>query len=89
MLVDLHPLLHQSINLFRELVGERELMFEVRSNELKTGLSSSNGLVEVEVDTVVSGRREIRYFHTLKVECALDADTLFRFKDRSNSSRKL
>ena len=81
VLVDLYPLLHQSLNWFREM------MSEVRSSELETGLSFSDDPVEVEVDTPAfgpssSGQREIRFFHTLKEECALDADTLFRFTDR-------
>ena len=80
-MVDLYPLLLQSLNWFREMVSE------VRSSELETGLSFSDDPVEVEVDTPAfgpssSGQREIRFFHTLKEECALDADTLFRFTDR-------
>ena len=43
---------------------------------------SSDDPVEAEVDTTVSGQREVRVFHALNEECALDVDTLFRFKDR-------
>ena len=87
VLADLHLLLHQSLNWFKEMVSEREVVSKVRSSELKTGLSSSNDPVKVEVDTAASGpsfpgRREVRSFHAFREECALDADTLFRFKDR-------
>ena len=47
-------------------------MFEVRSNKLKTGLSSSNNPVEWEEDTVASGLREVRAFYTLREACGLD-----------------
>ena len=63
---------------------------EVRSNELDTGLSSSDKVVEA--DTVVSvpsslnpsssSQSMLRAFHTLKEVCSLDKNTLFRFKDR-------
>ena len=65
VLGDLLPLLRQSVNWFEELVADRGVMSEVRSNELETGLSSSDDLVEVEVDTPASSRREVRAFHTL------------------------
>ena len=50
-------------------------------------LLSSDDLVEAEVDTVAPGplsprRREVRSFHALKEECTLEADTLFRFRDK-------
>ena len=81
VLADLYPFLYQSLNWFREMVSE------VRSSELETGLSSSDDLVEAEVDTTTSGPAssgwsEIRSFHTLREECALDVDTLFSFRDR-------
>ena len=79
-LADLLPLLRQSIDWFESLVREREIVFEVRSSELETGLSSSGD--PVEGDTVVSIPREVRAFHALEKECGLDADTLGRFKDR-------
>ena len=87
MLVDLHPLLHQSLNWFKEMVGEREVVSEVRSGELETGLSSSDNPVEAKVHTAASspllrGWREVRSFHALKEDCALDANTLFRFRDK-------
>ena len=87
MLVDLHPSLHQSLNWFREMVNEREVVSKVRSSELETRLSSSDDLVEAEVDTVASSPllfvwTEIRSFHALREECALDANILFRFRDR-------
>ena len=79
-LADLLPLLRQSIDLFKGLVRERETMSEVRSSELKTGLSSNSD--PMEGDTAVSIPREVRAFYALKEECGLDADTLGRFKDR-------
>ena len=57
-------------------------MFEVRSNKLKTGLSSSNNPVEWEEDTVASGLREVRAFYTLREACGFDIETLSRFRDR-------
>ena len=78
VVVDLLPLLRQSINWFRDLV--REAMSEVRSSELETRLSSSGD--PMEGDTAVSNPREVRAFYTLNEECGLDADTLGRFKDR-------
>ena len=60
--------------------GETRRMAEVRSSELETGLSSSNGL-EVG-DTTVSAPQEVRAFHALEEVCGLDADTVDRFKDR-------
>ena len=78
VVADLLPLLRQSIDWFRDLV--REVMSEVRSSELKTGLSSSSE--PVEGDTAVSVSREVRAFYALNEECGLDDDTLSRFKDR-------
>ena len=78
VMADLLPLLRQSIDWFRDLV--REVMSEVRSSELETGLSSSDD--PVEGDTAVSNPREVRAFYALNEECGLDADTLGRFKDR-------
>ena len=80
-------MLHQSLNWFKEIVGEREVVSEVRSSELETGLSSSNDPVEAKVDTAAFGpsfprRREVRSFRALREECALNTDTLFRFRDR-------
>ena len=63
-------------------MGESRAMFEVRSNKLKTGLSSSNNPVEWEEDTVASGLREVRAFYTLREACGLDIETLSRFRDR-------
>ena len=54
VLIDLFPLLRQSVDWFEELVGSRGIMFEVRSSELETRLSSSDDPVEVEVDTAAS-----------------------------------
>ena len=56
-------------------------MFEVRSSELETRLSSSDNLVKAEVDIVSSGRREVKAFHAFREVCALDSDTLSRFRD--------
>ena len=55
-------------------------MSEVRSSELETGLSSSEG--PIEGDTVVSVPRQVRAFYALGEECGLDADIVARFKDR-------
>ena len=68
-------------------MGEREVVFEVRSSELETRLSSSDDPVEAEGEIATfgpssSGWREIRPFHALREECALDANILFRFRDR-------
>ena len=71
-------MLHQSIDWFDGLVRERGTMFEVRSSELETGLSSSSD--SVEGDTAVSTPREVRAFHALREVCGLDADTVGRFK---------
>ena len=86
-MADLHPLLHQSLNWFNEIVGEREVASEVRSSELETWLSSNDDPVGVGGDTAASGpsssgRRKIRLFHAIREKCALDADTLFRFNDK-------
>ena len=78
VMADLLPLLHQSIDWFRDLM--REAMSEVRPSELETGLSSSGD--PVEGDTAVSAPREVRAFYALNEECGLDDDTLGRFKDR-------
>ena len=51
-LANLLPLLRQSIDWFENLVIEREIMSEVRSSELETGLSSSGD--PVEGDTTIS-----------------------------------
>ena len=55
-------------------------MSEVRSSELKTGLSSSGD--PVVGDIAVSSPREVRAFYALREECGLDADTLGRLRDR-------
>ena len=86
-LADLSPLLRQSIDWFESLVKERETMSEVRSSELKTGLSSSDD--PVEEDTTVSTPREVKAFHALKKGCGLDANTLGRFKDRFQFSKRV
>ena len=49
---ELFPVLSQSINWFRGLIKERKRMSEMRSSELETGLSSSDG--PMEEDTTVS-----------------------------------
>ena len=77
---ELFHVLSQSISWFESLVGEGERMSEVRSNELETGLSSSND--PVERDTTVSSPREVRAFDALEEVCGLDGETLSRFKDR-------
>ena len=79
VLGDLLPLLRQSLNWFEGL-ARREVMSEVRSSDLKTGLSSNGD--PVEGDTAVSGPREVRAFYALREACGLDAKTMSRFKDR-------
>ena len=59
---------------------EREIMSEVRSNELDIGLSSSGK--PVEGNTAISTPREVRVFYALEEVCGLDAETVARFKDR-------
>ena len=59
-MAELFPLLLQSIDWFEGLVKEQGTMFEVRSSELDTGLSSSGE--PVEGDTAVSTSREVRAF---------------------------
>ena len=48
-LSNLLPLLCQSIDWFESWVREREIMFEVRSSELETGLSSSGDPVKGDI----------------------------------------
>ena len=79
VLGDLLPSLRQSLNWFEGLV-RREVMSEVRSSDLKTGLSSNGD--PVEGDTAVSAPREVRAFYALREACGLDAETVNRFKDR-------
>ena len=62
-------------------------MSEVRSSELETSLLSSDD--PVEGDTTVSIPREVRAFHALEEGCGLDADTLGRFKDRFQFSKRV
>ena len=84
---ELFPMLSQSINWFNGLVGGRERMFEVRSSELEIGLSSSDN--PVEGDTAVSSPREVRAFHAFEEVCALDGETLARFKGRFQFPNKV
>ena len=58
-------------------MGEREVVFEVRSSELETRLSSSDDPVEAEGEIAMfgpssSGWREIRPFHAFREECAIE-----------------
>ena len=62
-------------------------MSEVRSSEIETSLSSSGD--PVEGDTTVSTPREVKAFHTLEEGCGLDANTLGRFKDRFQFSKRV
>ena len=57
-------------------------MSEVRSSELEIGLSSNDDTVEAGGDTVIFAPQEVRTFHALEEVCALDGNTLYRFKDR-------
>ena len=52
----------------------------MRSSELETGLSSSDG--PVEGDMAIFAPRPVRAFYALGEVCGLDADTVARFKDR-------
>ena len=81
-LADLLPLIRQSIDWFEGLVREQRIMFEVRSSELETRLSSNDGPVEAGGDTAISAPREIRAFYAIDEVCGLDAYTFSRFKDR-------
>ena len=80
VLIELCPLLRQSLDWFEGLIRERGIMSEVRSSELDTGLSSS--VKPAEGDTAVSTPRKVRAFYALEEACGLDADTVARFKDR-------
>ena len=67
VVADLHPLLHQFLNWFKEMMDEREVVSEVRFSELKTGLLSSGDPVKAKGDTIASGpsssrRKEIKPF---------------------------
>ena len=81
VLTDLFPILRQFVDWFEELVFNQGVMSEVRSSQLKTRLSSSDDPVEVEVDTTAFGQREVRAFYAWGEACALDSDTLYRFRD--------
>ena len=74
---ELSPILSQSLAWFE---GETRRMADVRSSELKTGLSSSGG--PEGGDTAVSAPRVVRAFHALEEVCGLDEETMSRFKDR-------
>ena len=82
VLAELLPLLRQLVNWFKGLVIEQRGMSEVRSSKLKTGLSSSDNTVGVEVDTTVSSPKDVRVFSALGEECGLDIKTLSRFSQR-------
>ncbi|KAK9983005.1 hypothetical protein SO802_032530 [Lithocarpus litseifolius] len=87
VIADLLPLLCQSVDWFKNLVSERRAMFEVRSSELETGLSSSDD--PVEGDNAVSVPREIRAFHAFEEVCGLDGETLARFRDKFQFSDRV
>ena len=55
-------------------------MSKDRSNELETGLSSSDDLVEE--DTAISTLSVVRAFSALDKECGLDVGTLSCFRDQ-------
>ena len=93
VLVNLCPLLHQSLNWFqslREMSMEERVGSKVRSSELEMGLSSSDDTIGVKTDTTTSvplssqpsPSRPIRPFHALKEEYSLNKNTLSRFRDR-------
>ena len=58
------PILGQSLAWFK---GETKRMSEVRSSELETGLSSSDG--PVKGDMAVSAPRSVRAFYALEEAC--------------------
>ena len=74
---ELSPILGQSLAWFER---ETRRMAEVRSSELETGLSSSDG--PEGGDITVSAPRVVRAFHALEEVCGLDDETVGRFKDR-------
>ncbi|KAK9991203.1 hypothetical protein SO802_026188, partial [Lithocarpus litseifolius] len=82
VLADLLPLLLESVNWFKGVVGESRAMSKVISCELETRLSTSDNLVKREGDTTASGLREVRAFHALGEACGLDTETLSKFRDR-------
>ena len=45
--------MHQSLNWFQEMSMEERVGSRIRSNELETGLSSSDDPVDVEEDTTL------------------------------------
>ena len=59
---------------------EREIMSEVKSSELDTGLSSNGE--PVEGDTAISTPGEVRAFYALEEACGLDTEIVAMFKDR-------
>ena len=77
VLGELSPILGQSLAWFE---SEAKRMLEVRSNELETGLSSSDG--PVESDTAISAPHSVRAFYALEEAYGLDIDIVARFKDR-------
>ena len=82
VLADLVLLLRQSVDWFKDLVGERRGMSEMRFSDLETGLSSSDDLVEMEEDIVASSLKEVRAFSALGEKCSLDIETFYRFSNR-------
>ena len=70
-------------------MGSRGIMYEVRSSELETRLSSSDDLVKVEEDTTTSGPRKVRDFHAFREVYGLDFDTLSKFRDRFQFSKRV
>ena len=87
VLADLHPLLHQFSNWFKEMMDEREVASKVRSSELEMGWSSGDDPNEAGGDTTASGpsssgRKEIKPFYALREDCALDFNTFFRFREK-------
>ena len=77
VLGDLSPILGQSIAWFED---ETRRMSKVRSSELETRLSSSDG--PKEGDTAISIPHTVRAFYALKEVCGLDTDTMTRFKEK-------
>ena len=97
MFNNLFPLLRQSLDWFRcvqESLRRENMDSDVRLGDLETGLSSSAGMAEAEMDTATSMPSSVssssypfvsntsRPFHALKEKCSLKGDTFKRFRDR-------
>ena len=91
VLGSLYPLLCQSLDWFgsvREALRRESMSFEVRSNDLETGLSFSASTAETDAAASLPSSSPpsvyvpLRSFHSLKEECSLKEETFGRFRDR-------